>query len=474
MSYNASQRSLVRWRMRPGERRALIFMGDALVAVLALGIALITWGLRDWLNFSLDLLSERVPAWFYLLPILWLLINIEMYDIRRAGNRSDTLKGIALSAGVGIVLYLFVFFLSEPNAMPRTGVAVYIISAAVLMLLWRLLYIQIFTAPEFLRRVLIVGAGRAGTTLARIARGMWPQPFHIVGLIDDDPEKLGTLIEGYPVIGAGDALLEIIDREKISDVIFAISNEMRPEMFQALLQAEEQGAEITTMPLVYEQLLGRVPIFLLQSDWILRSFVDQAHARGLFELSKRLLDILGGLVGTLLTLLLSPFIAVAILVDSGKPVLFFQNRLGQNGREYKIIKFRTMHNDAEIDGKARVTSENDDRITRAGRFLRKSHLDELPQFFNVLRGEMSLVGPRAERSELVNNLQAKVPFYRARLLVKPGITGWAQINFGYAATVEDTAIKLEYDLYYIKHRNLLLDIIILLRTVGQVIGLRGT
>ena len=133
-----------------------------------------------------------------------------------------------------------------------------------------------------------------------------------------------------------------------------------------------------------------------------------------------------------------------------------------------------MHNDAEIDGKARVTTENDDRITRVGRFLRKSHLDELPQFFNVLRGEMSLVGPRAERSELVNNLQAKVPFYRARLLVKPGITGWAQINFGYAATVEDTAIKLEYDLYYIKHRNLLLDIIIILRTVGQVIGLRGT
>ncbi len=474
MTYNASQRSLVRWRMRPGERRALILMGDVLVAVLALGVALLAWGQRDWLNFSLDLLSERVPTWFFLLPILWLVINVEMYDIRRAGNRGDTLKGIALSAGVGTVLYLFVFFLSEPNAMPRTGVAAYILSAALLTLLWRLLYIQIFTAPEFLRRVLIVGAGRAGSTLATIVRGMWPQPFHIVGMIDDDPEKIGTIIEGFPVLGPGSALIEIIEREKISDVIFAISNEMRPEMFQALLQAEEQGAEITTMPLVYEQLLGRVPIFLLQSDWILRSFVDQAHAHGLYELSKRLLDILGGLVGTLLTLLISPFIALMILIDSGRPVLFFQNRLGQNGKEYKIIKFRTMRNDAEIDGKARVTTENDDRITRAGKFLRKSHLDELPQFVNVLRGEMSLVGPRAERSELVNNLQAKVPFYRARLLVKPGITGWAQINFGYAATVEDTAVKLEYDLYYIKHRNLMLDLIILLRTVGQVIGLRGT
>jgi lipopolysaccharide/colanic/teichoic acid biosynthesis glycosyltransferase len=121
----------------------------------------------------------------------------------------------------------------------------------------------------------------------------------------------------------------------------------------------------------------------------------------------------------------------------------------------------------------RVTTQNDDRITRAGVLLRKSHLDELPQFFNVLKGEMSLVGPRAERSELVTQLQKEIPFYRARLLVKPGITGWAQINFGYAATVEDTAVKLEYDLYYIKHRTLLMDVIILLRTVGTVVGLRG-
>ena len=132
-----------------------------------------------------------------------------------------------------------------------------------------------------------------------------------------------------------------------------------------------------------------------------------------------------------------------------------------------------MHNENNHQLKAQVTVENDERITRVGRFLRKSHMDELPQFINVLRGEMSLVGPRAERNELVENLQTQVPFYRARLLVKPGITGWAQVNFGYAATVEDTGVKLEYDLYYIKHRNLLLDILILLRTFGTVIGLKG-
>jgi lipopolysaccharide/colanic/teichoic acid biosynthesis glycosyltransferase len=133
-----------------------------------------------------------------------------------------------------------------------------------------------------------------------------------------------------------------------------------------------------------------------------------------------------------------------------------------------------MHQDSEKDGFVQVTQQNDDRITRVGSFLRRSHLDELPQFINVLLGDMSLVGPRAERSELVHQLQGCIPFYRARLLVKPGITGWAQVNFGYAATVEDTAVKLEYDLFYIKHRSILLDIVILLRTVGAVIGFRGT
>jgi lipopolysaccharide/colanic/teichoic acid biosynthesis glycosyltransferase len=185
------------------------------------------------------------------------------------------------------------------------------------------------------------------------------------------------------------------------------------------------------------------------------------------------MDIIGGIIGSIATIVAFPFVAITIALDSGFPIFFLQNRLGKNGKTYRIIKFRTMRNDSEKEGEVRVTSEHDDRITRVGNLMRRSHLDEMPQFFNVLKGEMSLVGPRAERSELVVELQENIPFYRARLLVKPGITGWAQVNFGYAATVEDTAIKLEYDLYYIKHRNILMDMVILLRTVGTVIGLRG-
>jgi lipopolysaccharide/colanic/teichoic acid biosynthesis glycosyltransferase len=185
------------------------------------------------------------------------------------------------------------------------------------------------------------------------------------------------------------------------------------------------------------------------------------------------MDILGGLLGVLLLVMLFPFVSLAIIVDDGLPVIYSQTRLGRGGEPFSIIKFRTMRKDAESGGLALLATEDDERATRVGRLLRKTHIDEIPQFINVLRGEMSLVGPRSERPSLVEHYHRRIPFYRARLLVKPGITGWAQVNFGYAANVEETITKLEYDLYYIKHRSIVLDILTLLRTPGTMLGMRG-
>jgi len=266
---------------------------------------------------------------------------------------------------------------------------------------------------------------------------------------------------------------EIIAEHHITDLVVAISGEMQAGMFQTLLEVQEMGVEITRMPLAYEELLGRVPIRYLEADWILRYFVDQARVSGFYELGKRILDILGGIVGLGIMLIVFPLIAPAIVLDSGFPIFYSQVRSGRGGRPYRIIKFRTMRQDAEANGQPQWAEESDPRATRVGRILRKTHLDELPQFFNVLRGEMSLVGPRAERPELVSWFQQSVPFYRARLLVKPGITGWAQVNYGYTATVDETIVKLEYDLFYIMNRNLLMDIAILLRTPTTIFGLKG-
>jgi len=464
----------LRWRLKTTERRLILFLGDLAVAWIGLAVSLYFWSQRDqWLNFSFEFLRERTASWFYILPFVWLLLNIELYDVRRASRVVETIRGIGIVAAISFLIYFSVFFFSEPNSLPRTGVAAFIIAASILTLLWRLLYIKIFTAKQFIRKVIIVGAGRAGTNLVQALHTVNPLPFHIIGFVDDDIAKQGTFIEKVPVLGNGNDLLKLLENDNISDLIFAITGEMNPTLFQNLLKAEELGVEITTMPIVFEETLGRVPIMLLQSDWILRSFVDQTHAGSFFELTKRLMDIVGGILGLIILIICAPFISLAILFETGRPIFFSQDRVGINGQIYRITKFRTMRQDAEKDGKAIMAVENDDRVTRVGRFLRKSHLDELPQFFSVLIGTMSLVGPRAERPELVDTLQKEIPFYRARLFVSPGITGWAQVNYGYASNIQQTITKLEYDLYYIKHRSLLLDVLIILRTAGAVFGLKG-
>ncbi|MBK5107722.1 MAG: sugar transferase [Anaerolineales bacterium] len=466
-----------RWRLHTRERRTLLVLGDFLMAMIAIMVALYIWALAETFHeFSIEFLIERPPAWYYLLPFFWVVLLVELYDIHRAGNWGDTVRGVAMATliGLGLYLLLFFYFTDPPNSLlPRRGVAGFFIAAPVLTLIWRFLYIRIFTAPAFMRRVLVVGGGKAGETLLQVIADLWPPPFFLVGIIDDDPQKIGTQIEGHEVIGDSSGLLQIVEQKGVSDIIVAISGEMLGSTFQKLLDTQEKGIEISRMPSVYEELLGRVPIRLLEADWILRSFVDQSRASEFYELGKRLFDIIGGFIGVVLLLLMLPFIGIGILLDSGRPVFYTQTRAGRGAQDYKILKFRTMYQDAEADGIPQWASEDDERATSFGRILRRTHLDELPQFINVLRGEMSLVGPRAERPELVEMFQKHVPFYRARLLVKPGITGWAQVNFGYASTIDETVVKLEFDLYYIKHRNLITDFVILLRTPSTVLGLRG-
>ncbi len=462
-----------RIHLRPSEQRTILFIGDLIVTSIALILALYFWAYQDaQLDFSIEFL-QRVSGWFYLLPIGWLLLLVDLYDVHRAANLRETSKGIAVAAIAGFVVYAVIYILSPRGSLPRQGVGAFLALAATLTFLWRLAYIRLYTDPAFMRKVLIIGAGNAGLSLVSAYRKLWPPPFYLAGLIDDDPAKINTTIEGYPILANSDKLLDLIDEQGISDLIVAINGEIQGATFQKILDAQEKGIEIIRMQTLYEELLGRVPIQHLESDWIIRSFVDETRMHGLFEVGKRILDIFGALVGILILAFLFPFIAIVTLLDTGFPIIYKQVRLGKGAKPYTIIKFRTMRKDAESDGKAIPAAKNDPRITRAGNIFRKTRIDELPQFLNVLSGDMSIIGPRSERPELVEYYQSQIPFYRARLLVKPGISGWAQINYGYASTVEDTIIKLEYDLYYIKHRSLLTDISIILRTIGTALGFRG-
>ncbi len=460
-------------RIRGTERKFILLFGDLIVSSISVIIALYFWAQNDWLDFSWAFINQRAPIWFYLMPLVWCLMMVELYDLRKAAHHRDVIKGVGTAAFIGVVLYLIVFFLASTNSLPRRGVAVFLLSTVLLTILWRFLYIYIFNAPLFSRRVLVIGAGRAGSTLAGMIKQLKPEPYILIGYIDDDPQKQGNVIEEVPVIGDGSDLLQRIKENNITDLIFAISGELNPVLFRSILTAQEEGIEVSSLPTIYEETFGRVPILLLQSDWILRSFLDQAHTSWIYEAIKRLSDIFSGLIGLVVLIILYPFVALSILADDGAPIFYSQMRVGKNGKPYKIYKFRTMCKDSNSDGVARMTAAKDQRITRLGKLLRRSHVDELPQVINILKGENSLIGPRAEQIELVNQFQEQIPFYRARLFVKPGLTGWAQINQRYASNVEDTVVKLEYDLYYIKHRNLLMDFNIAIRTIGAVLGFRG-
>ena len=470
-------------RLRPSEQRAILLVGDFIASVSAMGGAIYFWyqySLYKLMDSGLSqaravrLISFEVPLWFYILPLIWLLLMVESYDPHSAGNWRKTLRGIAVAPIVGLLAYSLLFTINlDPNSLPRIAVGAFLVLASFLTLGWRAIYIRLYTSSGLMRRVLIVGAGKAGHSLADIYRKLSPPPFILLGFIDDDLRKKNKSYFGFAVLGTSEHLLDIIEDYRVSDIVVAINGEIKGETFQTILDTQERGVEISRMQIMYEELTQRVPIEHLESDWVIRSFVDQVRVSGTYELAKRIMDILGGFVGTLVFMLLFPFIAFAILLESGFPIFYSQTRLGKGGSVFRIYKFRTMKQDAEADGEAKAAVENDPRVTKVGNFLRKTRLDEMPQFLSVLQGEISLVGPRAERPELVAEYQKQIPFYRARLLVKPGLTGWAQINYGYVATIKETVVKLEYDLYYIKHRTLNMDMNIVLRTIGTVIRRTG-
>jgi exopolysaccharide biosynthesis polyprenyl glycosylphosphotransferase len=276
----------------------------------------------------------------------------------------------------------------------------------------------------------------------------------------------------YPVLGDRTALPTLIAQHRVSTLILAITREVDGNLLQILMDCLELGVEIVPMPVLYEQLTGRVPIEHVGENWYVAMPVSHPLTRPFNRAIKRAMDIALASIGLLVMAPLFPFIALAIYLDSPGPIFYTQERVGQGGRIFRIYKFRSMVPKAER-GKAVWAQVDDPRVTRVGRFLRRTHLDEFPQLWNVLRGEMSVVGPRPERPEFVAELAREIPFYRVRHAIKPGMAGWALVRHGYVASKEEAMIRLQYDLYYIKHWSPWLDLVILLKTVMDTLAGRG-
>jgi exopolysaccharide biosynthesis polyprenyl glycosylphosphotransferase len=347
--------------------------------------------------------------------------------------------------------------------------------------LWRGLYAQLFVQPRFEQRALVIGAGERGQALVEMLKATSndANPFRgtgyrIVGFVDDRVTKSGTEIEQIPVMRGVRNLASMVQSLDVDELILASGERdvLNREGFDSLLRCRELGLRIVTLPALYERLLARIPVDYVGSE-DLPTVIPMREGAGdrLYRFAKRGIDIISALVGLLVVGLLTPVIALANLITSPGPLFYRQERVGQGGVIFNIIKFRTMVPNAEEITGAVWANERDDRITWMGRILRPTRLDELPQFINILKGEMSLIGPRPERPEIIEDLTQLLPFYRARHAVRPGITGWAQVEYRYGNCVEDAKTKLEYDLYYVKHTGPLLDLRIILQTIP--IMLRG-
>ncbi len=458
----------------PLSDRRLFLIGLDLIALSS--AFLLSLELAPGLGPDLRVLAGSPLSFVWIIPMILLWIPLAFvshaYELTTAGRLSTAVACVLKAGLANSIVYLIVLFLIPIPSLWRQGLAPFPALALALLLIGRGIYVFTLAQPIFQRRVLIIGAGWAGRTIAQVIREDGHSTYDISGFIDSDPNKHGRRIVGLRVLGGAQDLHRVVQKHGVSELILAITHEIHPDLFQALLTCQEQGILVTPMSVLYENLKGQVPVEHIGRNWYVALPLDHPQTRLGNAIVKRVADLLVAVVGLVLFLLLLPLLALLIRLDSTGPVFYWQERVGRRGRVFPLVKLRTMVEDAEPDGQAVWAQESDPRVTRLGRFLRLTMLDEVPQLWNVLKGEMSFVGPRPERPELVAELECKIPFYRLRHTVKPGMAGWALIHHGYGRSVEDSLFKLQYDLYYIKHQSAWLDFLIVLRTIGRALSLR--
>jgi exopolysaccharide biosynthesis polyprenyl glycosylphosphotransferase len=463
-------------QFRISERRTLLVYGDIAATLLSVLIALALWAAKAQEAFTIPFILDHL-IWFFVLPLLWfILANAnDYYHLGVTARLASSFMRLLWITLQLLVVYLATFFLSTPGSLPRRFIVYYAVVSFLLIGLLRAARLSLMNWSGLRRRALIVGPGWAAEMITRAIKEEAMGDYEIVGSVSSKHD-LAVMVGQGATVGAGVELPKIVRHYGVAELIVAYVNEMPDDIFEGLIECYGQGVEITPMPTLYEQITRRTPIELMAEH--LWTFVLPLEKRplafNLYLALKRALDILLSLVGLALFALLLPFFAVLIKLDSPGPVFYYQKRVGQGSKPFTLVKLRSMIPRAEQDSGPRWAEPYDPRVTRIGSILRKSRLDEVPQLLNVLRGQMSLVGPRPERPEFVNFLASEIPFYKTRLAVKPGLTGWAQVRYRYGSTKEDALRKLQYDLYYIRHQSLMLDAMILIKTIGIMVRFQGT
>jgi sugar transferase (PEP-CTERM system associated) len=406
----------------------------------------------------------------------------DLYDVSKPRLKRELLTDLFHALAIAVMTLSVIFLLRptmllgylelvEDGVVVRSANGVPVIAMAialVMMFCWRLGIHWLMRHPRLGERVLVIGTDALAIEVAREAMSRRDLGYKVVGFISDDPSLVGRSLFNPKVIGTVDELDRIVSSEDIDRVVIALQDRRGRMPVEQLLNIRLQGqAAIEEGAALYERLTGKVNIETLRPSWII--FSGGGKRSRIWNLVRRMFNFSMAMIGLLLSLPIAALTAVAIKLDSPGPIFYLQDRVGKSGRIFRIIKFRSMRVDAEIDGEPKWAQIQDPRVTRVGSFIRKMRIDEIPQFLNILRGEMSFVGPRAERPYFVEQLNRLAPFYSQRHLVEPGLTGWAQVCYPYGGTIEDAIQKLQYDLYYIKNVSLVFDVWIMFKTVKTVL-----
>ncbi len=448
-------------------RNVLFVLGEGLLIFLTINLVYLLFS--GWGIYCIDSFPDAVRALIVTVVFQICLYFFDLYDLSVINTELiDWLSQIIQAFGIGCIILAVIYYL-VPQLVISTRIfwtSYFIICLAII--LWRLLYFRILNERLFSLPVVVVGTGNLAVDIAREIEEKKDSGYKISAFV-------GSAVPEYnpnnaPLFSDPAILPEHCRMHDVGRIIIALDDRRGTMPVRDLLQCKLQGIEIDEGITFYEAVTGKILVEKVKPGWLI--FSEGFKAGKIRAVVKRIMDFLFSISGLLVSLPVTLPTALLIRLESPGPIFYCQERVGEKGKTFKVIKFRSMRKDAEKNG-AVWAMENDPRVTRVGAFIRKTRIDEIPQMWNVLKGEMSFVGPRPERPVFVEQLTKKIPYYSLRHAVKPGITGWAQVCYPYGATEEDALRKLEYDLYYIKNMSVFIDILIVFRTVKTILFRKG-
>ena len=451
------------------ERKILLRIFD-IISVLSL-----LFIVGNIFDFDYFIINEAHWLWSIVLAIyLTIFATIfELYDLQKASKFEVVVQNIILTSSVTVLFYLLTPFYTPMLPENRLQIVYFYLSINLSLFIWRYLYIVLISAPRYFKKVLLLCNTADLDEIITCLQKSDPN-YKVIGFINTDIKHF-TKYNSQDLLEFNvENVTEIVEKHKVSEIVVATSqdDEITVKLYNQLINLLEKGVPIREYTQVYEEITHRVPVQHVDKDFYRYFPFSRSNQNKLYLFFHRILDLVSSVIGLLVGFLLLPIIIFGNIIANRGPLFYTQERVGRNGKHFKIYKFRSMVTDAEKHG-AKYAVKSDSRVTKFGRFLRMSRIDEFPQFINVILGDMSLIGPRPERPVFVKELSDKIPFYEVRHIIKPGVTGWAQVNADYGVTTGDALEKLQYDLFYIKHRSFFLDFRIIVKTVSTIIFYRG-